>query len=251
MRMVRLMPFFASWIALLLLLSAAPATRGLSFKIQVCQNKDCCRQWKHPQNLPETLQDLLPPDAAPVEVEITGCLSQCGKGPNLVLHNSGASSSQLVQGVVGPLQLADELQDYMGIHVPSKLVAAATVMEKATRASAFDEKDRFLSSVIQVLQNDPLLRKSTANMRAHVMHAQIRYEYGMLEEALRDLSEAIDITNNNTNRVLVGLAWRARADCYRALGQIGEAEEALWQWAKHDPSRKTKVIKEIQEMREQ
>ena len=83
------------------------------------------------------------------------------------------------------------------------------------------------------------------------MRAQVRHEYGMLEEALRDLSDAIDITNNNTNRVLLGLAWRARADCYRALGQIAEAEEALRQWAANDPSRRTKAMKEIQEIRQQ
>ena len=121
-------------------------------------------------------------------------------------------------------------------------------------ASTFDEKERYLSSVIKVLQNDPLLRTSTANMRAHIMRAQVRYEYGMLEEALRDLSEAMAVTNNdnqNKNGSLLGLAWRARADCYQGLGQIGEAEEALRQWAVWDPSRRTKAMKEIQEMRQQ
>lgn len=113
-------------------------------KVRVCQNKDCCRQWKHAQNLPETLQDLLPPDAN-VEMEVSGCLSQCGKGPNLMVQNNnnhqGGSSQTIVQGVTGPLSLVDELQDQLGISVPSKLVAAVTVMEKATRGR-FVAKDR-------------------------------------------------------------------------------------------------------------
>jgi len=230
-----------------------------SSKVRVCQNRDCCRQWKHPQNLPETLQDLLSPDADSVEVEITGCLSQCGKGPNLLITHSdsgtSSSSSQLVQGVTDPVLLSNELKDRLGIRVSSKLVAAVTVMGRATQgsptATTFEEKERYLTSVIQVLRSDPLLRTSTANMRCHVMRAQVRCEYGMPEEALRDLSEATVITNNNTNRVLLGLAWRTRADCYRALGQMEKAEEALREWAENDPSRRTKAMKEIQEIQQQ
>ena len=107
-------------------------------KVQICQHKDCCRQWTLPQSsLAETLQDLLPPDVM-LDVETTGCLSECGKGPNLVLllhnHNNNTSTSPdpiLLHGVTGPLHLATELEQHLGIRIPSKLLAAVTVLQKA------------------------------------------------------------------------------------------------------------------------
>ena len=114
-------------------------------EVRICQNKDCCRQWTLEQTLPETLQDLLPPDVSPaVQVQVTSCLSQCGKGPNVMMiikqqqqaQDSSASSTEvLLQGVDSPSALAAELQLYLGIRVPSKLLAAVTVMEKARKGT--------------------------------------------------------------------------------------------------------------------
>lgn len=100
-------------------------------KVLVCQNKDCCRQWPHQQGLPDTLQDLLPPHVD-VSVEVTGCLSQCGKGPNIVLHKSDGSHITL-NSMSGPMHLVVELEDHFEIRIPSKLVAAVTVMDKARK----------------------------------------------------------------------------------------------------------------------
>ena len=120
-------------------------------------------------------------------------------------------------------------------------------------ATTFEEKDRCLSSVIQVLQNDPLLRTSTANVRAHVLRAAVRLDYGMLEEAARDVSTAlaVDVVPTSCSADLVGRAWRTQSDCCQALGKLGEAEEALRQWAKCDPGSRTKAMKEIQMLRGQ
>ena len=110
-------------------------------KVRICQNKDCCRQWTlEQQGLPETLQDLLPPDAAAagssaVQVESTGCLSQCGKGPNLTMQNNHNNAPVMLHAVDGPVALARALQDELGIRVPSKLLAAVTVMEKARKGT--------------------------------------------------------------------------------------------------------------------
>jgi hypothetical protein len=119
-------------------LSVLPAAAAFSFgnrsadpKVKVCQNKDCCRQWTFQQSLPETLQDLLPPDAK-LDIEATSCLNQCGKGPNLTLHKADRSQVQL-SGVSGPMHLAEELEEHFEVRVPSKLVAAVTVMEKAKK----------------------------------------------------------------------------------------------------------------------
>lgn len=132
--------FFAVAVAVFFL----PCIGGLSFgrsggggnnnpRVQICQNKHCCQQWPHQQDLPNTLLDLLPPDVD-VDIEVTGCLSECGKGPNMIflLHKKDRSSV-LLHAMNGPMHVAGELEDHFGIRVPSKLVAAVTVMDKASK----------------------------------------------------------------------------------------------------------------------
>lgn len=123
-------------------------------------------------------------------------------------------------------------------------------------ANSFEEKDRFLSSVIQVLQNDPLLRSSSANLRAHVLRADARCDYGMFEEGLRDITEGLASVDSHGPSIatheaaLMGRAWRARADCYCSLGRTAEAEKALEQWAVYDPSSRNKADAEIKRLRQ-
>jgi hypothetical protein len=123
-------------------------------------------------------------------------------------------------------------------------------------ANSFEEKDRFLSSVIQVLQNDPLLRSSSANLRAHVLRADARCDCGMFEEGLRDITEGLACVDTNRptfathEAALIGRAWRTRADCFCSLGRVGEAENALEQWAVYDPSSRNKASAEIKRLRQ-
>ena len=108
-------------------------------KVLVCQNKECCRKWSLSQSLPETILDLLPPPSTENSndnyndvVEISGCLSQCDKGPNVMLSSSSPSEPlSLRHGVQGPRQVAEALKEHWQMDVPSKLVAAVTVMNKA------------------------------------------------------------------------------------------------------------------------
>jgi len=120
-----LFPVVLSW-------SNSPKTR-----VQVCQNKDCCQRWTLSTPLPETLQDLLPPKADSVEIESTGCLSQCGKGPNLCIKTK--MQEQCVHGVINAAMLAVQLGEVDG-KVPSKLLAAVNVMEKAQKGKQYIQK---------------------------------------------------------------------------------------------------------------
>lgn len=157
----RVLQLFGSGVVALAWLPAA--TQGLSSPrvVRVCQNKHCCRQWTHQQNLPETFLELLPPDVNGnngggcgiisnnnnIEIEVTGCLSECGKGPNLVLnykkHEDPQQRQVFLQGMTGPIQLAQELQEHFGIRVPSKLLAAATVMDKARKGACVHDGVEF------------------------------------------------------------------------------------------------------------
>ena len=106
------------------LLTSASALRST---IQVCQNKDCCQRWRHQTPLPDVLADLL---GDSVSVETTSCLSQCGKGPNLCVRNSKGEELQL-QRIDSPTIAAAVLEESLGQKIPSKLLAAVNVLEKA------------------------------------------------------------------------------------------------------------------------
>ena len=115
------------------LLVTVSLCQGLSqpnIRVRVCQNKDCCQRFEgKAQNLVQTIQHLVPPS---VEVESSGCLSQCGKGPNICIQSSG--KEQTFNGVTDAtsagavLELAD---DQLVIH--PTLMAAAKVMERAAK----------------------------------------------------------------------------------------------------------------------
>jgi len=138
------------WILLIVLalscLSVCPAT-ALSFlqpgrkgenkivKIQVCQNKDCCKRYRGALSLPETFRDLMSPKVLRDEVvhfETTGCLSHCGKGPNVVVASS--KDEITFNGVVDSVRAVQVLESSpLYLEVPTKLAAAAKVLEKAQK----------------------------------------------------------------------------------------------------------------------
>jgi len=215
--------------------------------IQVCQNKDCCQRWSMSyEQLPEILQDLLPPDVRDsVQVETSSCLSNCGKGPNMAVKRVG-SKGFFLNGITGPMILRDELEERMDIKIPSKLVAAVTVIEKAQKVS-LSEKNRLYSSVIGVLNSDALLSSSCAHARALVFRAQARHEEERYEEAIEDALLATRVPGATVS--VASLAWRTLADCYRSQGQVESAIQALRQRAIVDPSYKTKIEKEIAQIK--
>lgn len=100
-------------------------------KIQVCQNKDCCQRWKLKTPLPDILHDLL--GSKNVSIETTSCFSQCDKGPNLCVSiGSGSQSSEVyMNDVKDVISLVTQLDETVSIDIPSKLLAAVNVFEKA------------------------------------------------------------------------------------------------------------------------
>jgi predicted metal-binding protein len=100
-------------------------------RIQVCQNKDCCRNFQGTASLVDTLYDLIPPGEA-AAVESTGCLSRCHTGPNISIQRDG-HPDLIVNSVENAVAAAMHLQASCAIDVPSKLVAAVNVMERAQK----------------------------------------------------------------------------------------------------------------------
>ena len=92
--------------------------------IQVCQNKDCCQRFQGKAlTLVETMQCL----GSKFQIESSGCLSQCGKGPN-VLINKEVHHHQ-VENVHSAAAILDMADDATPIH--PTLVAAIKVLERA------------------------------------------------------------------------------------------------------------------------
>jgi hypothetical protein len=132
-----------------------------AFTIRVCENKHCAKQQKqssaaagnlkNSRPLAQMLQDLThTPSANIITVEQSGCLSQCGKGPNISIiahhrnHNKNKKKQQtqsgdqeqesLCHGIDNPmaaaLALKDNIADY---EVPKVLLAACAVMAQAVQ----------------------------------------------------------------------------------------------------------------------
>jgi hypothetical protein len=121
------LPFAAS------LSSSSVSNSHPKVRIQVCQNKDCCRRFQGSASLVDTLYDLIPPGIAASysTVESAPCMSRCETGPNLCIEKDDANID--LQDVENAATAAFHLQTTCDIDVPSKLIAAVKVMEKAQK----------------------------------------------------------------------------------------------------------------------
>jgi (2Fe-2S) ferredoxin len=104
-------------------------------KIQVCQNKDCCSRWKLKTPLPDVLHDLVDTSdsycGVKVSIETTSCLSQCDQGPNLCVKTNDQLSDMYFNGIQDVVALVTQLDEKLSITIPSKILAAVNVFEKA------------------------------------------------------------------------------------------------------------------------
>lgn len=71
------------------------------------------------------LHDLLGPKVA---IESTGCLGQCQHGPNICLKGK---DELIMNDISNPTAAVAHLEAFASIEVPSKLLAAVNVLEKA------------------------------------------------------------------------------------------------------------------------
>lgn len=112
--------------------SSSPTT------INVCQNKACCQRWKLKTPLPDVLHDIIVSNEnynnkKRIVIETSSCLGHCDKGPNLRISNPFNNENEdiYVHGIIDVISLITQLDETVSITVPSKLLAAVTVFEKA------------------------------------------------------------------------------------------------------------------------
>jgi len=226
-------------------------------RIKVCQNKDCTRrfqQFDSSGNLVQTFSDLLPPSSHKVTVESTGCLGNCGKGPNVAISNGG---SEKIYGAVDDGLMASAILEVGGgIISPDKLVIAVEGLARVSRVTSPEKKITILTPIIKSLAStsssteevdQDALHESTALAHALILRADAYLEQAQLspnttihiDKAHVDVQMAISIDH------LDGRAYRLLADVEEAMGNVIGAMEAVSKWAEVNPSFGTKARKRL------
>jgi len=201
----------------------------------------------------QTFSDLLPPSSSnAVTVESTGCLGNCGKGPNVSISTS---SNQKVYGAVDDGIMASAILEVGGgIQSPDQLLIAVEGIARVSKTASPEKKIKILTPIVEALSSASstedgrdALHQSTALAHALVLRADAYLEQALLspdatvhaDKAHADARMAIAIDH------LDGRAYRLLADVEEALGNVIGAMEALSKWAEVNPSFGTKARKEL------
>lgn len=174
------------------------------------------------------------------ELESSGCLSECGKGPNVEI-SSNTKGSKLFRGIRDNDEV-EAMLEKCGASIPPLLMAACNIMARADKTFKADEKEALLASVIAALEKDETVGQSSkALVSCLVKRADARLSYSPphVEGALSDVKHAASIEPNN------GLVWRVLAEVEEKKGNIDAAIKAFSQCATIEPSFRGKFNNEI------
>jgi tetratricopeptide (TPR) repeat protein len=120
---------------------------------------------------------------------------------------------------------------------------------------AIEEKLRYTSSIIRVLEEDDDLRLSTSNARAKTYQAEILSELGNYQEAIDEVSKVIEQLSSidvksKFHDILLAKAYRVVADVYEMSGNYVAAIESIQRMAATNPEMRAKVDKELQRLQQ-
>ena len=124
---------------------ALSSSRQRIHTIQVCQNKDCCQRFTgRASNLVETLRQITYNTNDVVNIESTGCLSHCDKGPNVRIFlqtvqeqttRGTTTKEEILQHGINSANAAAAVLELVGgtdgLKIHPTLLAAWKVMEQA------------------------------------------------------------------------------------------------------------------------
>lgn len=219
--------------------------------IQVCQNKNCLQ--KYPRNydggLIQTIQDLIPFSYDDVDIQGTGCQSQCSLGPNIRIND------RVYNGVDNISTLGAILDVSLGIDTSGHIMAAIDGMANACKSTYPAKRIEILTSVIQSLDvnqgevNDSLPSQCTCTtVMAHALvlraDAYLELVPRLDENVDSALNDAEKATKSRVNR-LNGRSWRVLADAKEAKNDIAGAMQALKEWSKSSPKFSKKALAEL------
>jgi tetratricopeptide (TPR) repeat protein len=125
-------------------------------------------------------------------------------------------------------------------------------------AQSLEDKRRYTSSIIRVLDEDDDLRMSTANARARICQAEIILESGNDQEAIDEITKAIQLltspalleTTTKIHDTLLAKAYRVAADAYEQTGDYNAAIDSIQRMASTNFDLRTKVVKELERLQQ-
>ena len=228
-------------ILFLLVILPSVASFGASQKciVKVCHNKDCCKKGGGAELL-NTFRDLVPPDNDQMEIESSGCLSQCGKGPNVCIVKNG-HEEKLYHNIKDGIDASAVLDVVSGVEFPIELLVAATKITQAEQSTSPSEKEELMTSVITYLSenSNPALLDSYAMFHALTIRADARLDMNNIDEAIDDARLASTMFPSE------GKVWRILASAEEQKGSLDGAISAFKELARADPSFATKAKNEI------
>ena len=126
-------------------------------RIQVCQNKDCVKNFpnKYDGGLTQLLQDLIPvtneEGGTAVVIEASGCLSKCNNGPNVCCR---AGTTETIYSKVNDILMAAAILEVgADVDSPGDLMAAIEDMAKASQGKIL----LFIFNFVDVVLNPSFL----------------------------------------------------------------------------------------------
>ena len=236
----------------LLLLLPSASSFGTSPKkkcvIKICHNKDCTKKGGG-ERLRNVFKDLIPPastnDDIQLDIERSGCLSQCGKGPNVCVGKNNGSDEQMFFNIKDALDASAVLDVAITeAQFPIELLVAASTIHEAEYTSSPSKKEELMTSVITDLSKDSnhSLMTSFAMFHALTIRADARLDANNIDGAIEDAQLASKIFPSE------GKAWRICAAAEEKRGSIDSAIIALSELAQADPSFATKAKMEIERL---
>ena len=112
-------------------------------QISICQNKDCIKKFKTSSNsdggVIQMMIDLIPPsNVDDIIINSSGCLSQCGYGPNVCIKSekerSNGGGERVFHEVKDVQTAAAVLEVGGGIDCPIELMVAVDMIGQASRS---------------------------------------------------------------------------------------------------------------------
>ena len=122
--------------------------------------------------------------------------------------------------------------------------------------SNLEEKRRYTSSIIRVLDDEEDLQTSTANTRARIYQAEIILELGNNQEAIDEVTKSIQQltspslleTKTKFHGILLAKAYRIAADAHEKGGNYEAAMKSIQSMADTNPDMRSKVVKELERL---
>lgn len=210
-------------------------------EIGVCHGPSCTEQ-EGGKPLLSTLRSLTHGSDA-VQITPTGCLGECGNGPNVsVCPFNGTLNGRIVKGQRSVNTIVELLSR---IHfVPDKTIVEALLLKERADGllskRCFEEAVKLYDTALQLL-DDKRNGENKLRVRLLCNRSACLLDAGLMKEALKCANEAVDLDSVN------GAAWRRKALAHAGLRENKKAVDAWELWGKIENKEK-EAKKEIDKL---